>query len=339
MKIMIKNILVLFLTVGMLCSCVSKQEAKTGKKGSSGKTCELMIVIEKEHFQGTTKHLVDSLFASPILTQLRPEPMFSIVTIPPSSFQSQEMFRVHRNIIMVDVKSENPNKVYRHIDNWAAPQVVWDFAVKDLTAFDTLLAKYYPKILDDFYNAEHKRIQNAFMTIPAPDLMDKVEKQYGFRLTFSNEYSVAKMSDTFGWIRKETKDYSIGILIKKVPYTTQKAFESEAILDSIDAMMKQHVPGPADSSYMGLERKRFDIEHRQVKLADQYCIEHRGQWKTFGDFMGGPFVSYTLTSPDNQYLITLVGYVYSPRFDRPTYLHRDFLMQTEGICYSIKFSE
>ena len=50
--------------------------------------------------------------------------------------------------------------------------------------------------------------------------------------------------------------------------------------------------------------------------------------------MGGPFVSYCLLSPDGTQVVELVGYVYCPRFSK-----RDYLMQVDGICRSIKWNK
>ena len=57
--------------------------------------------------------------------------MFSIVNIPVSSYRNTEMFRTHRNILLLDVNESNENKVYMHIDDYAAPQAMFDFAMKD----------------------------------------------------------------------------------------------------------------------------------------------------------------------------------------------------------------
>jgi hypothetical protein len=51
--------------------------------------------------------------------------------------------------------------------------------------------------------------------------------------------------------------------------------------------------------------------------------------------MGGPYVSYTLLSPDKKNVIMLMGYVYCPR-NKP-WTKRDLLMQVESICWSIDF--
>ena len=91
-------------------------------------------------------------------------------------------------------------------------------------------------------------------------------------------------------------------------------------------------PAQAEGSYTGTER-RVEITSRVVDFEGvKYAVETRGQWRSFGDFMGGPFVSYTLLSPDGTQLVELIGFVYCPRFDK-----RDYLMQVDGICRSIKW--
>ena len=83
---------------------------------------------------------------------------------------------------------------------------------------------------------------------------------------------------------------------------------------------------------MGTER-RAEILTKVVDIESaKYAVESRGLWRLFGDFMGGPFVSYTLLSPDGTQLVDITGFVYCPRFDK-----RDYLMQVDGICRSIKW--
>ena len=58
------------------------------------------------------------------------------------------MFQNHRNIIFCDVNPSNPDKVYMHIDEYAAPQVIFDFAVKDQASLHDMLRKYEHHMLD-----------------------------------------------------------------------------------------------------------------------------------------------------------------------------------------------
>jgi hypothetical protein len=67
-----------------------------------------------------------------------------------------------------------------------------------------------------------------------------------------------------------------------------------------------------------------------------YCIETHGLWRLVDteDRMGGPFVTYSMLSPDGSTVVDVTGYVFAPRFDK-----RDYLMQVEGICNSVKWEE
>jgi hypothetical protein len=63
-----------------------------------------------------------------------------------------------------------------------------------------------------------------------------------------------------------------------------------------------------------------------------YAIEVRGLWHVEGDFMGGPFLSYTFTDPRTNQIVTLYAYVYHPNKKK-----RDLLRQLESILYSTRF--
>lgn len=338
-----KKILILTCIAALICSCSQNPTDDNQKKGSSGKTLELLVVADKDIYCGETKELIDSLFGRPQEGLYQPESMFDIVNIPVSSYQNTEMFRNHRNILVFDLNKENPDKVYMHIDEYAAPQVVFDFAVKDRAALHKYLRKYEHQIIDELYKAEHRRIIKAFKGMYNYKLCKTIQDKFGFELTFSNEFALAKEADDFAWVRKEAKDFGIGVLIDVFAYEDKNIFDEQHLLDRIDTIMRRHVPSNADDSYMGLERRRdkegnylAPILRKQVDFpGSDYCIETRGNWRSFGDFMGGPFVSYALLSPDQKKVIILTGYVYCPR-NKP-WTKRDLLMQMESVCYSLKF--
>lgn len=339
-----KKLLCLFWATLTLLSCSQQQQSdEPQKKGSSGKTLELLVVADNDVYTGDTKNLIDSLFNCPQVCLPTPESKFDIVNIPTASYESTEMFRVHRNILLLDVDPANPDKVYMHIDEYAAPQVIFDFAAKDDQSLQAFLRKYEQSILREFYRAEHRRVFKAFEGMCGYQVNEAVKKQFGFGLMFSNEFAVAKQATDFAWIRKEAKDFGIGVLVDVRNYDSRAAFDEQVILDHIDTIMHRHVPSSAPDSYMGLERRRSEqggylapIVSQQVDFeGSPYCVETRGCWRSFGDFMGGPFVAYTLLSPDQKRVITLTGYVYCPR-NKP-WTKRDLLMQIESICWSLTF--
>ncbi|HQQ12075.1 MAG TPA: DUF4837 family protein, partial [Bacteroidales bacterium] len=96
----------------------------------------------------------------------------------------------------------------------------------------------------------------------------------------------------------------------------------------------QYVPGPSDGSFMTTD-KEF-VKPKLVKtthFVTDYATEVRGMWNVTGDFMAGPYLSYTFVNPASQQLVTAEGYIYYPNKDK-----RDQLRQLEALLHSIAFN-
>lgn len=328
-----KRILLVAIAAALvLVSCHSRENEALMKKSSSGKTCEILLAADDNVYYGEMKALIDSVFCSPQDGLPQGEPRFDMVHVTIAKLNTTHMFRMHRNIVTCQIDQNNDDKVYIALDQYASPQVVINIAAKSDTSFMRLLRQYEQRILSAIYDAEHRRMANAFYNQRNVELMNRFKDKFGFGMTFSDEFRWATEDADFAWIRKETKDFGLSVLVSTMPYRSQDQFETAKIDNRLDTMMRRHVPGPAEGSYMGTER-RVELQHRRVEYpGSSYCIETRGLWRTFGDFMGGPFVAYTILSPDNKQIVEVVGFVYCPRFDK-----RDYLMQVEGICNSIKW--
>ncbi|MEG0498364.1 MAG: DUF4837 family protein, partial [Alistipes sp.] len=76
----------------------------------------------------------------------------------------------------------------------------------------------------------------------------------------------------------------------------------------------------------------FTPDVRAFRLEGRAWIEMRGFWDVAGDFMGGPFVSYTTIDTVTNRVITLDGYVFSPKIEK-----RNFLRSVEHLLYTLRF--
>ena len=331
-----KRIALFFAAALLMVACNNRQNDAILKKSSSGKTLEVLVAADKGRLSKTTRDVIDSVLRQPQGCLPQPEARFDVVSVPVSSLRNTHMFQMHRNIIILEVKDGNPDKVYIDRDKWAEPQVVVDIAASSEESLRDLLCKYEPNIVQAIYDAEHKRMQKAFYNVRNVDLMNRVKEKFGFELTFSEDFMWASEDDGFAWIRKETKDISLGVLINTSPYRSQDQFLPEKIYNRLDTIMRRHVPSPGEDGYMGTER-RVEMESMQVDYeGSQYCSQTHGLWRLVAttDRMGGPFVCYSLLSPDGKQVVDLIGFVYAPRFNK-----RDYLMQVEGICASLKWME
>jgi hypothetical protein len=73
-------------------------------------------------------------------------------------------------------------------------------------------------------------------------------------------------------------------------------------------------------------------ECKALKINGKEWLEMRGFWDVHGDYMGGPFVSYSAVDKASGRLLTLDCYIYSPKEDK-----RNFLRQLEHLVYGISF--
>lgn len=310
----------------------------TGKPGSSGKTLELMIVSSDGLYSSSTKQAIDTLFNEPQVGLNQPESRFDVVHIVPSSFDGNTMFQAHRNILILEVDPQNINKIYIDKDVWATPQVVIRMTASDRRSLDSMLLVRKERLREEFYAQEYRRMNKVFSQNPEFKIQEFIKNKYGFSIVVPHEFNLAKLREenSFTWILKRTKDFDLHIYIDSRPATGEKDFEEAVILDNIDTMLRRNVPGPSEGSYPGVERRDF-FYSRNVVLADSInAVETRGLWRTYNDFMGGPFVCYTFSLPGSDRVVTLMGSVYSPSERSKMVMRRDLLMQVDGICRSLK---
>ena len=65
-----------------------------------------------------------------------------------------------------------------------------------------------------------------------------------------------------------------------------------------------------------------------------YVREMRGLWTVEGDFMGGPFVSWTFIDEPRNRLATVFGFVYAPKVDK-----RNHIRRVESILHTVSFPD
>lgn len=336
MKRIIAFLVVAATLASLLVSCGGK--TMTGKPGSSGKTLELLLVAKNSVNAGTTESVIDSLFRTPQVALNQPQSRFDVVQIAPSSFDGNSMFQSHRNILILEIDPLGINKVYLENDKWATPQVVIRVAANSREALDSMLLVHAERLLKEYYKQEYRRMDKVFSRTPAVKIINKIKEKYGFTLSIPDEFALAKMKEEtdFTWVLKNTKDFDLHLYLYQRQAKDASDFEEAVILDHLDTILRRYVPGPTEGSYPGVERRDF-FYTREVMLGDVKAIETRGLWRTYNDFMGGPFVCYTFASPDKSKVYTMMGCVYSPSERSKLMMKRDLLMQLDGICHSLKF--
>lgn len=324
-----KLIYLLFATL-LLASC---SENKSKGPNSTGRGSEIIIVCNKPKWNGPVGDTIRGVLMQNMQGLPEAEPEYTLINIPEKDFS--KFLQTHRNVLVVDINSKyTKGKVETLRNVWSHPQRVVKIKAGSDTAFLNLFAMHSEAIKELFNQNERARFsaQNALNRNRVAEKL--LADEFGIKMVISKDFYQAKKMSDFVWLRSETNANSLGLMIYTYPYKDTTQTNPDAVLDVRDRYTKLYIPGPLEGSYMAIEREFYPAISRKILFKEMYAIETRGLWKTVGDFMGGPFVNYTIVDAPRQRIIVFDGYVYYPNKSK-----RNYVRQLESIIWGAEFGE
>lgn len=319
---------------GILLSITSCKVEKSSKPHSIGKSSEIVVVTDnKAQWNSSIGDTIMDFFYQEIEVLPQPEPMFTLVNITKDVFSP--VYEKNRNILIIDIDPKAKKAIIEtKPDVWAKTQRVVKIIAPDKNSFFEKFEKNKDRIMELFIEMEYQRIQNAFKATENRKITAALKETFGIKMTVPSDFRLAKKTKNFIWLRKETLAFSQGLLIYTYDYTDTLAFDPDFILSKRDYFTEIYIPGPSDSSFMIVSRDVILPMAAKVNFKDNYTIETRGLWKVENDFMGGPFISYTLIDQRNNKVLTIDAYVYAPSEEK-----RNLMRQLQAIIDSFQFAD
>jgi hypothetical protein len=304
-----------------------------GFKPSSGRTNEILVVTnDDELWKGEVGDTIRALFGQELQGMPQAEAAFEMVHIPATAFS--HLYQTHHNIFILDISPSIEKPIVEtKIDFWAKPQRVIKITVSDKNSFYQEFAANKETFVQLFDQNENVRVGNTHAAFEDDKIRKQLVKSYQVSMVFPAAYYIAANTNNFVWLRREADKYSQGVFMYFYPYTDTVAFNSARIIHLRDSITKKYIPGPSDGSYVKTATLIPPVR-KEVNFNDDFAVEMRGLWEMEGDFMGGPFVSYTFLDPKYKRIVTIDGYVYFPGQDK-----KNLLRQVEAIIYSFRIPE
>ena len=315
-------------------SCIDHNDGPK-KDRSAGGTSEILVVTQnEEQWSGMIGDSIRNFFLQAQYGLPQPEAINKLAHVTVNGFN--DMFKKHKCILIVEI---NPNLkeavVETGEDLWAAPQRVVKIVAPSRTAWCETFNKQKEAYKVMYDKVERARILSVLRPSNDVKITQRIKEKMGFNMIIPSGFFISKDEPDFMWIRKELEKNSFGIFIYTTPYKDTIQLERNNLISLRDHMMQRYVPGPAEGSFMTTEKEFVPPMLNYIStFPTGFAAEMRGMWCLVGDYMAGPFVSYTF--PDNRTgnLVTLEGYVYYPNHDK-----RDDLLQVQSLIYSIKMPE
>jgi len=316
-------------------SACTEENSGPKKDRSAGGTSEILVVTQNdEQWDGMIGDSIRAFFLQPQYGLPQPEPIFKLAHINVSGFS--DMFKKHKCLLIVEI---NPNLekpvVETGEDLWAAPQRVMKIVAPNRAAWCETFNEQKEAYKLMYDKVERDRIMTVLRPSNDVKITQRIKEKMGFDMTIPSGFFISLDEPDFMWIRKELEKNSFGIFIYTTPYKDTLQLEMNSLVSTRDRMLQKYIPGPTDGSFMTTEKEFVPPMVNYISsYPTGFAAEMRGMWCLVGDYMAGPFISYTF--PDNRTgnLVTLEGYVYYPNQNK-----RDDLLQLQSLLYSIKMPE
>ena len=317
-----KRISLMLLTLALL-SC-GKSDTVT-LVSSTGRINHVLIVMNNEDWQGRVGDALKKIIGEPVKGLPQDEGQLSVNQVDPLAFNS--LFKRNRNILFVGLDSVS--NFYTNSNVYASPQTTL-----------TILAKTKDELIENI-NSHQKEIIDIFRKNDLALYQKKVTKDFhdpseietlnNLGITMKIPFDYKKVEDTgqFMWYRNTFERGLMNIIAYEMPIFDE-GYTVESLVSFRDSIGKNYIPGQFDNTYLKTESK-FPPLTKKVSFNGLKPLEMRGLWYVEGDFMGGPFLSYTIEDKAHDRLIVVEGFSYSPGAKK-----RDVLFELEAILKTVK---
>lgn len=329
MKRILSSILFCFAALAALISCGNSKNVLPGVSGKAG---EVIVVIEKAHWDGELGDALREYLACDCDFLPQPEPLYNLAYVTPAGFTN--MFQSHRNIIMVHIDQDvKEDGITFYNNKWARPQCIIMINAKGLDEAVAVVRRDYEKIRARLEQAERDRVVASARLYEAKEIRENVAERFGGSIVFPSGYVIKKINDSFAWIGNDNTYVYKDILVYRYPANGKDDLEPETIIAQRNRILKENVPGMFDGTYMTTSQVA-EPKVSYINYKGHDFAETRGFWEVENDFMGGPFVSHSFYSLDGSEILVFEAFVYAPKYDK-----RQYMRQTESLLYSFQWAD
>lgn len=337
---MIKNLNLLACTLIILLLSSCDNIGTTGTKATGG-TSELLVVTDTpEQWQGLVGDSLKAFFSNYVYALPQPEPQYDLLNASIKKFENNPLYISHSTILIVHADKTVATPVVDVKKNqWASPQVVVTLIASSDSALISAFGQYKEAIDELFKKNQFERAQNLYKISPAQEAETLLKSKFNIYIMVPGSFSIALKSNDFLWLRqavhRKKQDTELGLVFYQKPYLDTAQFGLQQILRQRDSIGFSFIKGPTEGSYMATSTDVIPPV-REVSESQEtgYRAITRGLWMMKKDFMGGPFITYTLYNKKQNKILTAEAYAYNPNGEK-----RNFMIQLEAILQSIRFAE
>lgn len=331
MKWLKYSVLVVVFTIFNACNGTSEEGEQSTENQSSrilpdgnGGILDIIVVAEENVWEGLAGELVRKYFTQMQYGLPQPEPRFTVNQVTPKQYNSllkrtryQILLSIGDSALAIKTNQHAKGQVLAYFTAPTQVDLAKLVAAAQADLRETILAKDRQRVL--------KRIKPS-LDYNASEVLKKNDIKLGIPQGF--ELEVEEEKTLVFW--KKTALEDIGLIVNFRPLPPQQGVMGENIVPVRDSLTKVHILGERKDSYM-ITEDLLKPQLNALEIEGQFAMEARGLWRTEGDILGGPFLSYTIYDEQHGQIIYLDTFIFSPNQKK-----RNMLFEMEALLRSVE---
>lgn len=292
---------------------------------SSGTHSELLVVMPDDLWQGEAGEAFRELYLADQEGLPQPEPYFDVSRVRPGDVNS--ILQRTKSIMWVEKSDTSFVKMQKEL--WARPQRIVRITAPTEKAITESIRASADQIISAYKDHDMSVIQSRLKKSSYAYTHENMKKMgiksmllhKGFDPTLDKEGLKIFATKTIRTIQY--------VLVSERPMTEGMVSVDDVIAHR-DSLGKHYFEGTHEGSYMRTEML-IPPTISNTEISGMFALETRGLWRMEGDFMGGPFLSYTIYDEKNDRILTVESLLYGP-----TAKKRNVVLEMEAMMRSIK---
>lgn len=317
-----KKIVVFFsLILANLTSCKQDDSKYVVTNESSGIINNVSIIIDNKLWDSEVGDTIRYKLAAEAEGLPQAEPIFNLVQYPINIFKG--FMKNSRNIVIVRLDDKDSFSMEKN--RFATPQNVIFISAKSKEGLIKYFEKHSDTIIKTIQKTEilekQRRIRKSVLS------ESKLLKEFQLSIKIPSAYKYVTEKKDFFWIKKEIPSGNCSLLVYQLPLNALK--KDSSVINNIvkmrDSIGKQFIHGTLENTYMVTEAAYAPYLYKKT-ISGKPCYQTKGTWELRNDFMGGPFINYTIIDQANNRILVLEGFVYAPAKTK-----RDLIQELDAI--------
>jgi len=292
---------------------------------SSGTHSELLLVMPDELWLGPAGEAFREIYLADQEGLPQAESYFDASRVEPKDVN--KILQKAKNILWVEKSDTSFVKMTK--DLWARPQRLVRITAPTEKAITAELRGSANQVMQAFKDHDMELIQTRLS-----------RSAYAYTHENLKDIGIKSMLLHKGFdptLNKENLKIFATKTVKTIQYiviSSRPMSEGLVSVDEIiahrDSIGKNYFEGTYEGSYMTTEML-IPPSIANTEISGMYALETRGLWRMEGDFMGGPFLSYSIYDEKNDRILTVEALLYGPQAKK-----RNIVLEMEAMLKSIK---